>query len=250
LAGFLDQLIMFPTVIFTVLMGVTVLYWMLVIFGAFGMPSVDLDVGIDGAVEGSVEGAVEGATEGLKAGASSFEGIFHALRLKSVPLTLSGSLLVFWMWVSCIAGNMFLRPLLGGWASAAVSFLVVLPIAFVTGVILSSFAARLLAPLFVVHAAPSRRHLAGRVCEIRTTKVTADVGQAELATGSGAGLLIMVHCPKENDLKRGDLALIVDYDEEADSYLVEPVDWMEPGETIGPYKKQEIVEQLRQAGKL
>ena len=265
--GFLEHFVAFPTVIFTVLLGVLLLYWLLVIVGALGMPSVDIDAGFDGGLEGigegigaaeGLEGAAEGGAEGVAEGvgeafgegaSSLWSGLFNASRLGTVPVTVATSLLVFWMWISSMFGNIFLRPFLGDWGAAAIGLLVILPLSFITGLILTSIAVRPLAPLFVVHAAPSRRNLAGRICEVRSGSVTADFGQAELADG-GAGLILSVRCEKKNELKRGDLVVIVSYDEEKDTYDVEPVDWLEPGETIGRYKAEDILQQMRKAGKL
>ena len=48
-------------------------------------------------------------------------------------------------------------------------------------------------------------------------------GQAEMADG-GAGLLLHVRCADDdNGLGRGDEALVLEYDEQRDVYLVEPM---------------------------
>ena len=46
----------------------------------------------------------------------------------------------------------------------------------------------------------------------------------------GSGLMIHVTCSKANPLKKGDRALIIDFDAQKDSYEIEPIDWLEPGE--------------------
>lgn len=260
--GFLDHFIAFPTVIFTVLLGILVLYWLLVIVGALGVPSVDVDTSLDGGLEGAGEGlgaaeglegvaeGAEGASEAAGLGADGvLSGLFHASRLGTVPVTVSVSLLIFWMWLSSMFGSILLRPLLGDWGSAAVSLLVILPVAFVTGLILTSLSVRPLGPLFIVHSAPSRRNLAGRIVEVRSGSVTHDFGQAELADG-GAGLILSVRCPKDKRLEKGDLAVIISYDEQADAYDVDKVDWLEPGESIGRYDAKDIINKMRKAGKL
>ncbi len=258
MSGFLDHFVAFPTVIFTVLLGILLLYWLLVIVGALGMPSVDIDSGLDSGLEGIGDGigGAEGfdgigeAAEGVGEGASGLlSGLFHASKLGTVPVTVATSLLVFWVWLSSMFGSILLRPYLPDWGAATLGLLVILPLSFITGLILTSLVVRPLGPLFVVHAAPSRRQLAGRICEVRSGSVTSDFGQAELADG-GAGLILSVRCAKENDLKRGDLVVIVSYDEEKDTYDVEPVDWLEPGERVGRHEAQRIIQEMRKAGRL
>lgn len=64
---FLDAILSYPTVFFTVLLAAAFLYWVLVIFGAMGIDVLDID--LDGASEGVAEGAAEGAMEGAAEGA-------------------------------------------------------------------------------------------------------------------------------------------------------------------------------------
>ncbi len=72
---FLQVAFGFPTVIYTVLLGLSLLYWSFVIFGA-----VDIDMfgGADGAAEGGVEGSVEGVKEGVAEGIK--EGIAEGIK--------------------------------------------------------------------------------------------------------------------------------------------------------------------------
>jgi len=58
---------------------------------------------------------------------------------------------------------------------------------------------------------------------VRTGSVTKSFGEALLEDG-GAGLVVRVRVDRELEVKRGDHVLIVDYDRERESFLVEPVD--------------------------
>jgi hypothetical protein len=81
---------------------------------------------------------------------------------------------------------------------------------------------RPLAPIFVHTTSRGGRHLIGKACVVRTGRVDDRFGQAELDDG-GAGLLLHVRCAGENALKKGDEALIIDYDAQRDVYIVEPM---------------------------
>ena len=94
------------------------------------------------------------------------------------------------------------------------SFLVALP--------LTSIAARPLAKVFALKHAPAKTDFIGRTCIVRTGTVTSKFGEATLPDG-GAGLVIRVRIEDGKQLGRGEQALIVDYDAERESYLVEPM---------------------------
>ena len=75
MAELLAAIVSFPAVVPTVLLGVALLYWMLVLFGA-----LDIDLfSADGAADGLLDGAAEGATHGLLDGAAdgAVDGVLH-----------------------------------------------------------------------------------------------------------------------------------------------------------------------------
>ncbi len=66
MSGFIEGILAFPTVIFTTLLGVAMVYWLFVI-----IVGVDVDFlgGADGAVDGALDGAMDGALDGAVDGA-------------------------------------------------------------------------------------------------------------------------------------------------------------------------------------
>lgn len=62
MAEVLTVILSFPTVLFTGLLGLTLFYWVFVIFGAVDLDF--LDGGADGALEGALEGGADGALDG------------------------------------------------------------------------------------------------------------------------------------------------------------------------------------------
>ena len=70
----------FPTVIYTILLVVVVVYWLFVVLGALDIDMLDIgdaDGLLEGGTEGGAEALAEGAVEGLADGA--FEGAGEAL---------------------------------------------------------------------------------------------------------------------------------------------------------------------------
>lgn len=279
---FLETIILFPTVIFTVLFIVVLLYWMFVVFGAF---DIDLFGGSDGLLEGGTEGAAEGlaegageglaegaaeglaegaaeglaegageglaegaaegvahgATEGVADGAAEgvghgaaegashsaghgvFTGLLTALKLRSAPVTVVFSLVVLCGWVTSYVGTRLLHgmPSIPSWLGGVL----VLLLALVVAVLLTSVMIRPLAPIFKTHPAAKPTDLIGKTCIVRTGRVDAKFGQARFENG-GSSLIIDVRCEEANRLSSGKAALIIDFDEEREFYWVEPLEPM------------------------
>ncbi|HYP91404.1 MAG TPA: hypothetical protein VEQ59_24725, partial [Polyangiaceae bacterium] len=167
----------FPSVVFTVLLGVVLIYWTFVMVGVIHIGEGSegaLDGHLDGATKGMLEGAVDhlggghadvgdigggdgdfdvGDGDDGDGGSGALAAIMSALHLRSVPATVVFSLMITFAWlVSVVTMQLITRmaPALSGVAlSAAVllgSFVLALP--------LTSFAARPLAKVFAPKHAP------------------------------------------------------------------------------------------------
>jgi len=229
---FLATALSMPTLAFTGLLGLVVLYWLSVMLGALDLEVLDFDLGADGA-DGAVDGALEGGAEGameadLEVGdVGGLAGVLSALGLRHAPLTVVLSLLVLFGWLGTFFGSRYLAPVLplGGFLSALVVTLAALALATP----LTSLLTRPMAPLFRVRAARGNRDLVGQVVKIRTGNVDARFGQAELKDGR-SDMILHVRCADPEALARGDEALIVDWDEERQAFEVEPMEAILPEE--------------------
>jgi hypothetical protein len=245
----------FPCVVYTVLLGVVLVYWLFVVVGALdlGDGSTDGALGLDpegalgaskGALEGATKGALQGHLDGLADAAgdagevgdggdgadgsgdssdgSAIALLVNALHLRSVPATVILSLVITFSWLVCtiamqVAGRDLPRASVGlvAWLSLVLSPLVALP--------LTSIASRPLAKVFKHKPAIQRSDLIGKTCVVRTGTVTSTFGEAMLEDG-GAGLVLRVRVDRELAVKRGDEMLIVEWDAAHESFLVEPVE--------------------------
>jgi hypothetical protein len=186
----------FPTVFLTVPLGVVLLYWLLVVAGAFDLPTHGAHdgIGLDG--HGASHGG--GHHHGLD-GAEGLAALLSALKLRSAPVTVVLSLLVL------VAG---LGLLLG-------ALLLALP--------LTSLLVRPLGDLFVVHEARRHKDLLGHECVVETGRADKGFGQARLEDG-GAGLILQIRCDTDGGLRRGDRALLLYWDEARQAYVAERMD--------------------------
>lgn len=223
----------FPTVVWTVLLGIALVYWVFVILGALDIDIIgdaDLDGATEGAIDGALDGAAEGAMEGAAEGAGDAgdagleggAGILAALGLRKVPLTVSLSFLVLFSWIACMLVLFYAGDWLGTlprWIMAPLLLVASLLLA----IPLASLVSRPLGSLFLVHRGKRNADFIGSVCTVTTGRVDARFGQALIEEG-GDSLLVPVCCDRENSLSRNQEALIIDYDEAREAYVIEPLD--------------------------
>lgn len=221
---FLSVTLAYPTVVFTGLLALSFLYWILVIIGALGIDLLDFDVGGEHAAEGAAEGAVHGAVEGgVKGAAHAAEaGIVGSalvtLQLRNAPMTLVLSVWLLMAWLGTYFSAAFLLPqpsFLVGTGLALASVIVALPI---TSMIVRPFSRAL-----KVERQTLRADLVGKMVLVDTSRVDARFGSARAEDG-GSGLIIQIRCDSENELARGSQALVLSYDEGREAYEVTPVD--------------------------
>ncbi len=223
MSEFLAQIVAFPTVIFTTLLGLVMLYWGFVILGVLDVEILDA---AEGAAEGLAEGAAEAAAEGAAEAGLGLAGLVHALKLRNAPVTVVLSLTVLSSWVLSFLGMVHVAPHLPFLPNAIIGALVFV-VSLVAAVPITSILVWPLGPLFRTHQGGRLKHFVGEVCEVTTGKVTESFGQATVIDG-GAGLLIQIRCSQTNDLRKGTEALIVNYDPEKQVFLVEPVQPEQP----------------------
>lgn len=235
--------------------GIVLVYWLFVIVGAVGVDLLDgagesAAGGVKGAAEGiagalkgagdaaagavkggaeaaagALKGAGEHATDALKAADG---GLLAALGLVKVPVTVSMSLIAFWGWCACLALMAWVAPPLGFLPTLLVKSLIAIA-SVISGVLAASVSSRPLHSVFDTNEAPTRHAFMGKICTVTSGRVDAGFGTAALEDG-GAGLNVHIFCSKDNALKKGSKALVLDYDAARDAYEVEPVDFLLPEE--------------------
>lgn len=192
----------FPTVVFTIGLGIALIYWLFVLLGAL---DIDLLGGADDATD------VDG-------------GVMSKLGLGVVPVTISISFILLVGWVVSL---LVMHYVAVSWVSMAL-----LPGALIAGMLVTNVLVRPIAPVFRIKEGKSNRDYVGHTCTIDTGRVDEGFGQATVEDG-GTVLVIPVRCDRTGKLARGDKALIIDFDEARQAYLVEPVTDMLPPASSG-----------------
>lgn len=238
-----DASLAFPTVVFTIGLGIALVYWLFVLLGAldidlFGHGDVG-DVGGDGVDVGGHDVGGGHDAGGHDAGGDAdadadgdadggHGGVWHGLGLGTVPLTISISMILLVCWVGNLLVMHYGLPEAAGWLRGlmlVVTLLVALPIA---AILVKPFA-----PVFRMQEGKKNADYVGHVCTITTGHVDAKFGDAKVNDG-GTVLNIQVRCDAPGKLARGDKALIIEFDTERQAFLVEPaVDMLPPVKAEG-----------------
>lgn len=195
--SFFNTLLIFPAILPTILLGVVLIYWLLIILGALDIDAVDFDFGDDG-------------------------GFLYVAGIPGVPSTITLSLLILVLWLLCVPATYGLAI----WVSTGLwQFLVGLLVLFVALIIAAQITVWLVKPWrkFFAEHTHAAEHLIGKICIISTATVDEEFGQANYEDG-GAGLILNVRATTPNGLKRNMRALIIDYDKDTHSYTVTHLD--------------------------
>lgn len=200
---FLDVALSFPTVLFSILLAVAVLYWLL---AATGLVEIDA---LDGLFAGET---YEGEPGGIT-------GPLMRYGLDGIPLTLIVTTLVFVAWVlSYFTDLLLIRHLPFApvrWGVGAVTLVAALLIAVpITGVAL-----RPLRRFFDKLKPAPMRSFIGMHGVVRSPEVTATQGTATVEDG-GAGLVLQVRDDVPGRFKRGDRVVLIEYVSDANTYRV------------------------------
>lgn len=238
---FLQAITTFPTVPLTVILGVVVGYWLfaLVTGAAFdggdavsggvkamGEAATGAIKGAGEAVAGAMKGtaeAVAGSHDGNDLRDHAEAGILGILGLGRVPVTITMSVVALTSWTSSALATLIFEP------QSLVLQAGVLLGALVLGMLSAAVLLRPLGKALNQNRPARRRDCLGQLCTITSGKVDATFGTAYIDDGA-AGLNVHVICPKANTLKKGDRAILVEFEPAKDTYEIEPVDWLLPQE--------------------
>lgn len=190
-----------PTIVFTALLAIAACMWLLSLVGA-------IDLEID-AADGLLDDALE------------------PLEVTDVPATVLLTVFALGGWFISVLASIFLLDGRVGTGLVIASVAIGVGAAIIAIAFVMWLSPRL-ALIFVTTTAPSKRELLGRIAEVRSATVTESTGRGEatwpdgtvstvdLRTTAGTGVAA-------GELKRGDLALIVDWDEQSDDFFVDRV---------------------------
>lgn len=199
---FLTTAMTFPTVVYSVLLTVCTVYWLLAATGLLDVDALDGLLGMDG-----------DATDSTGAAA-----MLSRLGLSGVPVMVVATVLSFLGWMGAYFIQLlvlvhvpdFLRVVAG----IATAVLVMVP-----GIIATSLLLRPLSRLILKLRPPREPSLLGRVGEVSTPHVSKDYGVATFDDGA-AGLVLQVRHAGPGQFSRGDRVVLIEYLDAQHAYRV------------------------------
>lgn len=193
---------------YTLFLGLVIVYWLFVIFGAMDIDIFEFDLDADIEIEG---------------GHSFFRGLLSFCNIGSVPLTIIISLISLQMWVGAMSLDHYqvhgLIVNIPFWLFQVFSFILIL----LLSVLITALLTRPLNRFFTIKSELKNQDLVGKVCNVTTSKVTEIFGGAEFET-NGSPINISIRNKDNEEFKRGDQAIITHYDEKNNLYFVKRFD--------------------------
>lgn len=205
MVNFLSNTLSFPTVLYTGLLAIIVLYWLTSMFGFGEFDAIETEIDVD------------------SGDASSLTLWLTKFKLNGIPFTLSVSLIIFFSWLICyFMVELFIKGIDNEWVRVALGFWVIL----LAPALSIPIVATLLSPLRPLFKklkdsskAPSAEDFVGKVATIRSGKVNQSHGSVEVSDG-GAGLILQVRADEPNNYQRNDKVILKKYLAASHIYLI------------------------------
>ncbi|WP_187262414.1 OB-fold-containig protein [Pontibacter beigongshangensis] len=190
----------------TALLVFVMLYWFAVIFGLLDLQFFDMEV----------EKEFSTSAESVSA-VSWLNSALAFFNLGRIPFMLFLTFLVLPLWVMSVLANHYLDN-----SSGLLALLLLVPAFFA-----SLFVSKILTTPFIkLFDALEKEHLStatiiGQICTVIIAANAHELGQATIKSADGL-LLLNVKTPEGQSLRKGDTAVVLEYNEQSKYYLIEP----------------------------
>ena len=199
---------------FTIPLLLALALWGLAVAGLFDFEAFDFDLDLAGEADLDLEADTAGG------------GLLQLLGLGTVPLSLVLTLVLFGFGLSGLGIHLLFDAELTalGWSAGAANLLAV-PGALVLGVGFAAGLSRLLGPVFQTEGrAHGARDMVGQLAVVKTGSISPTFGSVTVKV-DGEPIELSARTETEaNGLHYGDQVLVIEYDAERGTYLVEPVE--------------------------
>lgn len=198
----------FPTVIYTVLLIVCSLYWLVAVLGLVDIDIMDVDM------DGDIDAADSTAAQG------GIAGLLHRLGLNGVPLTIILTFIACIGWLLCYYATYFTAHLIPDFALIKITVgLVTFIVATYVTILITAQLIKPLRKMFLKLDYDETKHILGQTVVVRSSIVNKDRGEGELNDG-GAGLLLNIRSTGEQEFVKGDEVVVIEQLHEQNLYRV------------------------------
>lgn len=195
---FIEVSLSFPVIIFSFVLCVAIIYWIVAIFGIAEVESHSVDA--------------DGVFDGLG-------GLLMRAGLDGVPLTIVFTLVSLFAWLGIYLVDIYFLEHIPSGVVFAIAGLGASAVAVVVGAFIAGLLLKPLRPLFKKIAAPTAKSIIGHVATVRSGSVTGEEGVVMLEDG-GAGMILNVRTMNGATFVRGDRVALLEYQAEKNCYIV------------------------------
>lgn len=189
---------------FTILLGLVMVYWIIVIIGVLDLDFFNIDVEADADVPVSGDALIT---------ALSFLNVGH------VPFMIVFSILAFCLWVGSVLANYYLNP-----SYSIITALVIFMFNMIGAVFITKLITTPLKKFFQgLNQEAKAISLIGKLCTITIEADFQRMGQAEIVF-QDSHILVNIKTMGDKIVKKGQRALIFDKSRDRSYYFVEPYD--------------------------
>lgn len=203
--NFLTTSFAFPTIVFTVLLIIISVYWLLTIVGLFDIDFLDIDMDFDYAGEAAPAGGLS--------------GVMIAMGLTGLPVSIIFSFIVLFSWLGTYLSSLYMLPYISlgflFWLMAIVSII----FSVVVSIPVTIFMTKPMRRFFKVNYATKSNDLLGEICQVITSEVSDTFGEAEM-NKEGDYFIFQVRSKKNNQIKKGDDVVLLEYDHDLNVYYI------------------------------
>jgi hypothetical protein len=209
---FYQNIASFPTAIFTFVLAICALYWLIAVLGMVDIDILDVDLP-------EAEGDLDAAGAHEHGGPNALAGLLMRFGLVGVPATVILTLVALVGWLVCY----YLVHFLFAWVPDGIlRYLAGLPVLLVSlylALIVTGVLIKPLRPLFQKTQQESSKHVLGQTAIVRTSRVDQEFGEAMLQDG-GAGLILKVRASAGESFVKGDRVVLLEYLKDKNAYRV------------------------------
>jgi hypothetical protein len=198
----------FPTVIYTVLLIICAMYWLIAMLGMVDLEILDFDM--DGDID---------ANDSLEA-QNGIAGVLFKLGLNGVPLTIVLTIIAIIGWIACYYAIYWSEALVPNFWPVELAFelIIFFVITFFT-IMLTAQIIKPIRTLFQKLEADETKHIVGQVVVVRSAVVNKDRGEASMNDG-GAGLLLNIRATGNAEFFKGDEVVVIEENKETRIFRV------------------------------
>jgi hypothetical protein len=217
---FYENITSFPTVFFTFVLALCVLFWLGAVLGVVDIDVFHFDAHFHAHFDApDLGGDVLGGAGSDATTANALAGLMLRLGLNGVPVTVIISLVALLGWLLCYYAVHFLVIAQPGGLMRYLAGLPILLGSLYLAVMVTSVLIKPLRPLFKKTEQETVKRTLGQTAIVRSSIVDENSGEAVLQDG-GAGLILKVRASGGSSYARGDRVVLLEYRKAENTYRV------------------------------